>query len=578
MAAPLGRRLAEVVGCRPLGPYRLLQVADPTSPPPRPGQFAMLAAAEGWGGEEGRPYLPRAFSYADFNDGVASFLVAAVGPGTRRLAALRPGERVWLLGPLGRPFSPRPGTCLAVGGGTGIAPLAFLANRTELAVEALFGFATGGQAAAADLVPSAAVATEDGACGRRGTVLELLRERLAQVSEGVWLCGCGPQGLLEELRRLALELRIPCQLALEAPMACGFGACHGCVVAGADGTYLRVCAEGPVFAAEQLAPLTGGQRAHRYPRHRRLAPPPAPPRKGPVRFLGLSLAHPVINGSGTFDLRGALAAFGQELIARFPFAAFVSKTITLEPRPGNPPPRLWETAAGLINSIGLPNPGLAAYIERELPLLRSLPVPLITNVMGSDVGQLRELFAALSEQEGVAAIELNASCPNVEDGLELGANPPLLARTLAAARDAAKLPVIVKLTPNTAAPEEAARAAAAGGADAISLINTVAAAGRWGGGRVPSAGGGLSGPAVAPIALAQLERVAAAVELPLVGIGGVTSGAQAKALLEAGATLVAVGTESFRDPLAAARIAAELGYPPEGEGWSTTLKQARASV
>jgi dihydroorotate dehydrogenase (NAD+) catalytic subunit len=576
------RRLGTVVENRKVGPYHLLRVADPASPTPEPGQFAMVAAVRGWGGEGGeRPYLPRPYSYAGFEAGVATFLLEAVGPGSARLASLTVGEEVWLLGPLGRPFQRREGLCLACGGGTGIAPLVFLANRGGVPVEACFGFASGaGAAVAKELLPSAAIATEDGSAGWRGTALDLLWDRLVREDGPAWICSCGPPGLLEGVRRTARERGIPCQLALEAPMACGYGACHGCVVLGADRAFHRVCTEGPVFWAEELAPLDAPQEGVRYPNHPPLSMPPAPLRQGPVSFLGLSLAHPLINGSGTFDLRGALAAFGAAIVERFPFAAFVSKTITLHPRPGNPPPRLWEGPAGLINSIGLPNPGLERYIAEELPLLRSLPVPLITNVMGREAAELRELFAAISDQEGVAAIELNASCPNVADGLELGATPRLLERTLSAARPAAKVPVIVKLTPNTTSPEEAARAAAAGGADGLSLINTVAAAG-WGReGRVPAVGGGLSGPAVRPIALGQLERVAKAVPLPLVGIGGVQSAADARAFLEAGATLVGVGTESFRDPLAARRIALELGFRPvcaQG-GASTFLEEDKVSV
>jgi dihydroorotate dehydrogenase (NAD+) catalytic subunit len=282
----------------------------------------------------------------------------------------------------------------------------------------------------------------------------------------------------------------------------------------------------------------------------------------PVSLCGLELAHPVVNGSGTFDAAAAREAFGAPLERDFPFAAFVSKTITLEPRAGNPPPRLYETAGGLINSIGLPNKGLAGYLERDLPALAWLPVPLITNVMGPTAREVAELVEAVGAHDEVAAIELNVSCPNVRTGMDIGADPAELGRLLDVVRPLTAKPLIVKLTPNTADVSAVARAAQAGGADAVSLINTLRAyaphpdaSGRpWLGGGT----GGLSGPAVRTVALAQVRAVAAAVEIPVIGMGGVSSGRHARDLLDAGATLVAVGTESFRDPLAGARIRAEL--------------------
>ena len=143
-----------------------------------------------------------------------------------------------------------------------------------------------------------------------------------------------------------------------------------------------------------------------------------------VEFCGMTLAHPVINGSGTFDAIAARRAFGEALEREFPFAAFVSKTITLQPRGGNPPPRLWEASAGLINSIGLPNRGLEGYLAEDLPALSNwLPVPLITNVMGSSAAEISELLRACDAREEIAAIELNVSCPNVHTGLDIGADP-----------------------------------------------------------------------------------------------------------------------------------------------------------
>jgi len=304
-----------------------------------------------------------------------------------------------------------------------------------------------------------------------------------------------------------------------------------------------------------------------------------------VRFCGLALAHPIVNGSGTFDAIAARQAFGDSLLEAFPFSAFVSKTITLAPREGNPPPRLWETPAGMINSIGLPNRGLAGYLEHDLPQLAQLPVPLITNVMGSTADEVGRLVEATGERDEIAAIELNVSCPNVSTGLDIGADPESLAALVHAVRPLTAKPLIVKLTPNTADVAAVAVAAEAEGADAVSLINTLRAMalapGRpdvpprpWLGG----GSGGLSGPAIRAVALAQVAAVARRVSIPIVGMGGVTSAEHARDLLAAGATLVAVGTENFRDPGVGSRIAAELKSLQNAKTPSSSMKMAQAQV
>jgi dihydroorotate dehydrogenase (NAD+) catalytic subunit len=280
-----------------------------------------------------------------------------------------------------------------------------------------------------------------------------------------------------------------------------------------------------------------------------------------VEFCGLELEHPVINGSGTFDAIAARRAFGDELIALFPFSAFVSKTVTLEPRQGNPPPRLWEIASGLINSIGLPNKGLAGYLDHDLPELARLPVPLIVNVMGFSGAEVARLVEAISERDEVSALELNVSCPNVETGLTIGADPVEIERLLARVRPLTGKPLIVKLTPNATDVPAVARAAQEAGADAVSLINTLRGMAFDPGTGLPWLGGttgGVSGPAIRSIALAQVHAVAQVVEIPIVGMGGVHSGTDALDLMRAGASLVAVGTESFRDPAAGRRVASEL--------------------
>jgi dihydroorotate dehydrogenase (NAD+) catalytic subunit len=285
-----------------------------------------------------------------------------------------------------------------------------------------------------------------------------------------------------------------------------------------------------------------------------------------VDLCGIGLRHPVINGSGTFDAIAARRAFGDELLERFPFSAFVSKTITPEPRVGNPPPRLWETPAGLINSIGLPNKGLEGFLESDLPQLAELPVPLIVSVMATSHAEFARLVEAVAQREEVAALELNVSCPNVESGLVVGESAEEAESLLRTLRPLTEKPLIAKLTPNVS-PAPIALAAQRGGADAVSLINTLravaidpASGAPWLGGER----GGLSGPAVRAVALNQVREVAGVVSVPVIGMGGVASGRDALDLLSAGARVVAVGTESFRDPGAGWRIAAELAQELQG--------------
>jgi dihydroorotate dehydrogenase (NAD+) catalytic subunit len=294
----------------------------------------------------------------------------------------------------------------------------------------------------------------------------------------------------------------------------------------------------------------------------------------------------VLNGSGTFDPIAAHRTFGDVLFERFPFDAFVSKTITLEPRAGNPPPRLWETPSGLINSIGLPNKGLDGFLEHDFPFLATLPAPLIVSVMGFDHVQLTRLVEAVAAHEATQAIELNFSCPNVETGLIMGADPGETAAALRVLRPLTDKPLIAKLTPTAHDQAAVARAAEEAGADGLSLINTIPgmaldpATGRpWlGAGR-----GGQSGPAVRAIALNQVREVSLASSLPVIGMGGIASGRDAADFLRAGATCVAVGTESFRDPAAGIRIRTDLvaflGTPgPKRPTGATSSGDAKAIV
>jgi dihydroorotate dehydrogenase electron transfer subunit len=242
--APLGRRSTSVVRRRSHGPYLVLTVADPTGPTPDPGQFYMLTAAHRWGGgTDERPFLPRAFSVMRARDGELEFLLEDVGPGTNRLAELGPGDELLLLGPLGNGFAPprhgrRP---VLIGGGVGIAPLVIWGDALDDPVT-LLGFRDRDHAEGAALIPGARVATDDGSVGHRGLVTDLLRDELG----GAEVYACGPPPMLDAVADLCRHHGVPGQLAMESGMACGFGACFGCVVPTRDG-YVRLCVDGPVI-------------------------------------------------------------------------------------------------------------------------------------------------------------------------------------------------------------------------------------------------------------------------------------------------------------------------------------------
>ena len=586
------------------GGYRVFSLRDPGGPAPLAGQFYMVAAARHWEETGQRPFLPRALSVADGVEENGAlrldFLIEGIGPGTNRLCELKPGDGVWVNGPLGNAFSeprrlaPWATGAILVGGGIGIAPLALLRRALSdrgVPTRVLLGFRDRAHSGGLDDLFACCevrLASEDGHAGHEGYVTDLLATMLTgDDAASATVYACGPPPMLEAVGEMCRAHGVACELAYESPMACGYGACFGCAVPKPDGDgYIRLCIDGPVLRADGLpasedpgaVDIAPAESAAILPGGGAVGGPApedasataggggSPAATGPagptaVEFCGLELQHPVINASGTFDAIAALRVYGDPLLEQFPFAAFVSKTITAEPRAGNEPQRIWETPAGMINSIGLPNKGLEGFLGEDLPQLARLPVPLIVSVMATSREAFARLVDGVAGRDEVAAIELNVSCPNVHSGLIVGERPEETAALLDALRPLTEQPLIVKLTPNVADPASVAVAAEESGADAVSLINTLKASaidpatGRPG---IAAGHGGLSGPAVRPIAVAQVRAVAAATRLPIVGMGGVENGSDAAELLAAGATLVAVGTESFRDPAAGNRVAAEL--------------------
>jgi dihydroorotate dehydrogenase (NAD+) catalytic subunit len=594
MTAPFGRRLCEVSENRVSGGYRVFSLLDREGPEPLPGQFYMLAAASHWAGAGERPFLPRAVSVAECGPAATGmrldFLVASVGPGTDRLCDLQAGEGAWVTGPLGNAFAePRdllPGAAgaILVGGGIGVAPLALLRRRFSergIPLRVLLGFRnekhSGGLelfcGSGGDLCPEVRLASEDGHRGHKGYVTDLLAAMLVgDDAESAVVYSCGPPAMLDSVSQLCGVRGVSYELAEESPMACGFGACFGCAVPKPGGGYMRLCVDGPVLSGPAGPVAAGDPPCPAVAKASSgMGPPTAPPPgrerqaeplgEGTVEFCGIHLQHPVINASGTYDAIAARKVFGDDLMAEFPFSAFVSKTITPEPRVGNAPQRIWETPAGMVNSIGLPNKGLEGFLATDLPRLAELPVPLVVSVMATNREDFSRLVRAVGDREEVAAIELNVSCPNVHSGLIVGEQPAETEALLEALRPLTEKPLIVKLTPNVADPAEVAVGAEQGGADAVSLINTLKASAidpASGTAALAAGHGGLSGPAVRPIALQQLRAVTAAASVPAIGMGGISTGTDAAEFFAAGASLVAVGTENFRDPRAGSRVAAEL--------------------
>ncbi len=277
-----------------------------------------------------------------------------------------------------------------------------------------------------------------------------------------------------------------------------------------------------------------------------------------ISLCGIPLKTPVLAASGTF----AYGVEFRDLVDLPSLGGIVTKGLSIEPIGGNPPPRLWETEAGMINSIGLQNIGVKAFVAQKLPELRTYGTAVIANVFGYKRNDYIEVARVLEDAEGIAAYELNVSCPNTEGGgIFFSSDPSVLADLVSQVRTVAKRPLIVKLSPNVARIQPLAQAAADAGADAISLVNTFVSLAidvKTRKARLGAGFGGLSGPGIKPIALRMVYEAAQSVKIPVVGLGGIATGIDAAEFMIAGATAVEVGTANFWDPASPLRIAREL--------------------
>jgi len=276
-----------------------------------------------------------------------------------------------------------------------------------------------------------------------------------------------------------------------------------------------------------------------------------------VTLGSLTLRNPILVASGTFGYAREMAG----LVDFQKLGGIVPKTVTARPRPGNPPPRTVETASGLLNTIGLDNDGIDHFLDHHLPYLQSLPTAIIGNVAGEDEDEFIELVEKMGQAKGIAAIELNLSCPNVSGGIDFATNAEVTRRIVTRCRDVCPIPLIAKLTPNVTDVVSIAKAAADGGADAVSLVNTLLGmAVDWKKKRpvLGSSTGGLSGPAIKPIVLRIVWQVARAKVLPIVAVGGIATIDDVMEMLVAGASAVQIGTANFYDPTVSTRIVGEL--------------------
>ena len=564
-------------------------------PPPVAGQFYLLRSLRS-GVLLGRPISVYAATEGDATAPLKlEFLILQKGAGTKELCTLRAGDGIELLGPLGNCFpAPAAGerVCI-VGGGIGIAPVAGFATTLAPASYDFYACFKSGSYGLEHIQPAAlTVTTDDGSAGVRGMLdaaltADVLRERGYSV-----VYACGPTPMLAYVQRICREAGVRSYLSMENRMACGVGACLGCTITTTEGNK-RCCKDGPVFdgsildfAPPKYKPLRGVQKPAEAAavaagsgaapatvagscgtlsaQHASGAPTAAAEPDLGVTIAGVHFENPVIAASGTFG-------YGSEYASVFDvdsLGGICSKGLTLLPRAGNTGTRLVETPSGLINSIGLENPGIAHFIEHELPAMLQLKPITIANLSGSSLDTYVE-GAKLLNETAVPMIELNISCPNVKaGGMAFGMDCTSAATVTAAVRAVTKKPLMVKLTPNAPDLVGVALSVREAGADALSLVNTFQAMAIDIGTGKPvfdNVRAGFSGPAVKPIALRMVYDVVQALNrlpererIPVVGLGGIATWQDAVEFLMAGCAAVQVGTATFANPLAMTQIVAGL--------------------
>ena len=557
---------AFVVGAIPFGSVSLLKVRlEAGSQEPAAGQFYMLHAIRS-DVLLGRPIsIYHSEKKADGSVEL-SFLILLKGKGTRELCSLEPGDKINLIGPCGNRF-PRPmvecaqGACiettrkvLIIGGGIGVAPVAgFAETLPEKSYDFYASFKSGSYALENVKADKLVITTDDGSVGVHGMLPVALTEDTLRQGNYSEVFACGPTPMLAYIQKICQAVGVKCWLSMEAHMACGVGVCLGCVIDTTEGKK-RCCKEGPVFDGDILIfkPVTEVAGIKVQPRREPLGPLEEPDLS--VNIGGVTLPNPVIGSSGTFG-------FGVEYKTLFDvnrLGGISSKGLTLEPRQGNDGIRLHETPAGLMNSIGLQNPGIPHFIEHELPEMLKLKPVAIANLSGSSLETYVE-GAKLLEATDVPLIELNISCPNVSaGGAAFGMTCVGAVQAVKAVRAATKKPLIVKLTPQSHELTQVALSCIEAGADAISLCNSfqgIAIDIERGVPVFEKLKAGFGGPAVRPMAVRLVYEVVEAINtlpaerrVPVIAIGGIATWEDAVEFIMAGASAVQVGTNTFANP------------------------------
>lgn len=538
-----------VEGANPQGSVYMLkvEVTEENAQLPLAGQFYMLRAMK-TGILLGRPIS--IFHAEKTPHGVElQFLILVKGKGTQELCALEADDKIQLLGPLGNTFA-KPETtdkvCI-VGGGIGVAPVAgFSENLNPNTYDFYACFKSGSYGLENVKAKNLIITTDDGSVGTKGMVSAVLTAQKLKDEGYSVVYACGPTPMLAYIKAICQEANVKCWISMEARMACGMGVCLGCTIPTTEG-YKRCCKDGPIFDGtilEFLKPVATVKR-----------PPLTEEPDLSVEIAGVKFKNPLIGSSGTFG-------FGTEYAPLFDvnkLGGISSKGLTLEPRQGNSGIRLWETPSGLMNSIGLQNPGIPHFIEHELPEMMALDAVTIANLSGSTLESYVE-GAKLLDKTNVPVIELNISCPNVAaGGAAFGMSCAAAHTATKAVREVTKKPLLVKLTPQSPELIDVALSCIKAGADGISLCNSfqgVAIDIETGRPVFDKIKAGFGGPAVRPIAVRLVYELVQAINqlpenerVPVVAIGGVAGWQDVVEFIMAGATAVQVGTNTFANPM-----------------------------
>lgn len=487
------------------------------------------------------------------------FLILVKGDGTKELCSLEQGDKINLLGPCGNGFIPTARKALIVGGGIGVAPVAGFAETLDDKSYDFYASFKSGSYGLDHIKPNKLViTTDDGSVGVHGMLPAALTEEVLKNEKYEVIYACGPTPMLAYVKQIAESAGIECWLSMEARMACGVGVCLGCTIETTEGKK-RCCKDGPVFDS-RILPMEKPSDTVAGIKQQPVRKPLTESPDLSVEIAGVKFENPVIGCSGTFG-------FGTEYSTVFDvnkLGGIASKGLTLEPRQGNKGIRVWEVPAGLMNSIGLQNPGIAHFIENELPEMMALKPVAIANLSGSTMETYVE-GAKLLDKTDVPMIELNISCPNVQaGGAAWGMTCSAAGDIVKAVRAVTKKPLVVKLTPQSLELNKVALACIEAGADGISLCNSfqgIAIDIERGVPVFENLKAGVGGPAIRPIAVRLVYELVEAINtlpeekrVPVIAIGGIAKWQDAVEFIMAGASAVEVGTATFANPFAMVEI------------------------